>query len=90
MLNRRFSKVSIESSHDFKASLCGSKLTNLTLKGLNGSLKVSTMVVFYPREKEEKKKREEKKKKSEEREGKLSTLGDKGGPHNLVSFLTFD
>ena len=78
----------MDSSHDFKASLCGAKLTNLTLKGLNGSLKVSTMVVFYPREKVEKKKKREKKKKSEEREGKFSHFGDKGGPHNLVSFLT--
>ena len=48
----------MESSHDFKASLCRNKLTNLTLKGLNGSLNRLTMVGLGLREKEEKKKRE--------------------------------
>ena len=70
--------------------MCGAKLTNLTLKWLNGSLKVSTMVVFYPRENEEEKKKRERRRRKVRREKEIHPLGDKGGPHNFVSFLTFD
>ena len=77
----------MESSHDFKASLCGAKLTNLTLKGLNGSLKVLTIVVFYPREKEEKKKRERRRRKVRSEKKNSATLGTKVGPIILSRFL---
>ena len=75
----------MESSHDFKASLCRAKLINLTLKGLNGSLKVSTMVVFYHRENGERNERLGVMN-SEERERKFSTLGTKVGPTILSPF----
>ena len=53
----------MESSHDFRSSLCRSKLTILTLKGLNGSLNVTTVVGLGLRENEEKKKKREMKEK---------------------------
>ena len=85
-LNRYLSWVSIESSHDFRASLCRTNLTNLSLKCSKWSLKVVAMEVLGLREKEEKMKRERRKRKwREERE----MASQKMGPTILSSLFDF-